>query len=78
MQRLNGAEEVIMGKQPTMWPAPSKGGVLGKLVGWLIGLALLFLLIHDPAQFAGWVKGVAQMFESLIVALAQFIQVLSK
>jgi hypothetical protein len=66
-----------MAKQ-TMWPAPTKsGGVLGKLVGWLITLALVFLLIHDPVQFAGGVKTAVQWFQAAVVAIVQFLQALS-
>lgn len=66
-----------MAKQ-TMWPAPTNsGGVLGKLVGWLIALAMVFLLIQSPVQFAGWVKTAVQFFQSAIVALVQFLQALS-
>jgi hypothetical protein len=76
-QRWNRAEEETMAKQ-TMWPAPSTGGgVLGKLMGWLITLALVFLLIHNPVQFAGWVKTAVQFFQSAIVAIVQFLQALS-
>lgn len=62
-----------MGK--TQFPMPKVGsGLLPKVVGGLIGLAILTLVVKSPEEAAVLAKGIAAMFGAAAEGVATFLQ----
>ncbi len=60
-----------MSKQQMM-PMPSGGGVLPKLIGTAVVLALLVMVIKQPAATAGWVEGLFGAAVGAVEGIAAF------
>lgn len=60
-----------MSKQQTM-PMPTGSGPLPKLIGTAIVLALLVMVIQQPAETAGWVEGVLGWAMNAVQGIATF------
>jgi hypothetical protein len=50
------------------------GGVLGKVVWLLIGLAVLTLIIRYPSEAAGWVSGGFHLAGGAVSGIAAFLR----
>jgi hypothetical protein len=57
-----------------MQPMKSGGGLMSKLVGLLIGLAVLMLVIKYPGDAAGWVTGAAHLLTNIVTGLVAFFR----
>lgn len=50
------------------------GGIMPKLIGWAVTIAVLVLIVKHPADAAVWVKGAFELFMALVGGLALFFQ----
>lgn len=55
-----------------MMPMPSGGGLLPKLIGTAVVLALLVMVIRQPAATAGWVEGLFGCTLGAVEGIAAF------
>lgn len=57
-----------------MTPMKTGGGVLGKLVGVLIVLAMVALVVGHPADAATWVVGVVHLLGRVVGGFSTFLR----
>jgi hypothetical protein len=57
-----------------MLPMKAGGGVLGKLVGAVVVLAVLALVVGHPADAATWVTGVIHLLGRVIGGTSTFLR----
>lgn len=55
---------------------PTGGGIMPKLIGWAVALAVLVLIVKHPADAATWVKGGFELFGALVGGIAEFFRAL--
>lgn len=55
-----------------MMPMPKGGGPLPKLIGTAVVLALLVMVIRQPAATAGWVEGIFGWALGAVEGIAAF------
>lgn len=53
---------------------PTGGGIMPKLIGWAVAIAVLVLIVKHPAEAATWVKSGFELFISLVGGFAQFFR----
>lgn len=67
-----------MGKKGNMIPVPAGGsGLLPKVLGALIALALLVFVVKHPTDAANWAKAIAAGIGSIIDGIAAFTRQLA-
>lgn len=59
-----------------MLPMKTGGGLLGKVIGAVVLLAVLSLVIKHPADAAGWITGVWHVGSRVVDGLSTFLQTL--
>lgn len=64
-----------MAKQ--MMPTPTGGGLVSKLIGIAIVVALFMVVVNHPGDSAGWLKDLGGMFMDAVDGLATFFHNLS-
>lgn len=57
-----------------MFPTRTGGGVLGKVIWLLIGLAVLMLIVRNPVDAAGWASGVFHLAGEAVNGIAAFLK----
>jgi hypothetical protein len=57
-----------------MTPIKAGSGILSKLIGILIGLAVVMLIIKYPGDAAGWVTGGAHLLTNIVSGLVAFFR----
>lgn len=50
----------------------SGGGVLGKLIGWIVALVVLAFVVQHPAEAAQLFSGAVGMLEKAVEGMASF------
>lgn len=66
-----------MAKKNTMIPMPashSGGGVLAKVIGGAVVLALLVIVVKHPTDAAGWLKGLIGSGTKVVNGMTSFIR----
>jgi hypothetical protein len=71
-------EDSPMAQKTNMIPMASGGGLGRRVLGVLIALAILGMVIHDPAGSAETVVGIVQWVGNVIDALSTFGRALSE
>lgn len=62
----------------SMVPMPSGGGgVLSKVIGILIALAVVAVVVKHPSDSAGWVQGLFDLGGDAVDGIASFIHTLA-
>lgn len=57
-----------------MTPIKTGSGILSKLIGILVGLAVVMLIIKYPSDAAGWVTGAAHLMMNIVGGLVAFFR----
>lgn len=57
-----------------MMPMKTGSGIMSKLIGILIGLAVLMLVIKYPGDAASWVTGAAHLLTNIVSGLVAFFR----
>ncbi|HEX5115108.1 MAG TPA: hypothetical protein VFW65_07910 [Pseudonocardiaceae bacterium] len=60
-----------------MLPMKTGGGIVGKLIWLIVGLAFLMLVIRYPSDVAGWFKDAAHLLTNVVNGIVAFCQHLS-
>lgn len=56
------------------FPMKTGGGVLGKVVGLLVALAVLALVVKHPSDAATWVTSAFHLFGGMIDGVSAFLK----
>lgn len=57
-----------------MLPMKTGGGLVGRLIAIIIGLAVLMLVVKYPGDVAGWVKDGVHLLTSIVSGIVAFFQ----
>lgn len=60
-----------------MLPMKTGSGIMSKLIGLLVGLAILMLVIKYPSDAASWVTGAAHLLTQIVGGLVAFFRQIS-
>ena len=57
-----------------MMPTKAGGGLVSKLIGVIVALAVLMLLVKYPGDAAGWVTGAVHLLTKIVSGLVAFVR----
>jgi hypothetical protein len=58
----------------TMLPMKPGGGLLGKVIAALVGLALLAIIVRHPGDAASWARTLAGMIGAAVDGVSSFLR----
>jgi hypothetical protein len=64
----------VIAMSRNMMPTKAGSGLLAKLVGVLVALAVLMLLVKYPGDAAGWVTGAFHLLTNIVSGLVAFFR----